>query len=460
MGTDIASSSRLALTAQAPCARPLLIPGQAPRLVILLLLWVSVLVPVRASTRQGTPGIPSQGAVSQIAPDFAIITEVSLDTPYVGQQFCIIYKLRAQHPPAAVDIDPQQYSGFWTELIPIAADSASAARVLKAQGVVEYLLRQVIAYPLQEGEQKLPPLSLKVKRVGNTAVRREDWDVIGASVPGAIEVLPLPPRPQSGPGVSLVGGIEGALRWAGSGRQALILEIQGTANLALFKPLDWLRPPVGVRFQEQLAGSDNLTQTTDIEGKRQLSLLQRQRWLISLSGTESGQRIDGFFLPVFDPLEKTWKDQRIEGLSLPGFEESGGVWPGSGQSNAAKTGRVNGNFLSARAILAGALTVLAAVSAVIYLLRRRRSRSNPGAAASIEILEKKLKTSPRAFLDGAHKVLLRYAAEMQRSYNLGAQDTPLDRCWITVQKYRFNLEPVAVEVCEDIFQSIKDILSA
>jgi len=45
MCADIASSSRLALAGQAPCARPLLILGRAPRmlwtiLVILLALWL------------------------------------------------------------------------------------------------------------------------------------------------------------------------------------------------------------------------------------------------------------------------------------------------------------------------------------------------------------------------------------------------------------------------------------
>ena len=431
-----------------------------PRLSLLLLSWLIALLPAGDATGQGAPVIPSRGSVSQIAPDLAIVTEVSLDAPYVGQQFCIIYKLRAQRPPAAVDIDPQQYSGFWTELIPISADSASAARVLKGQGVVEYLLRQVIAYPLQEGEQRLPALSLKVKRALSTTAQRDDWDIVGASVPVVIEVLPLPPRPQSGPGAPLVGGVEGALRWAGAGRQALIFEIQGTANLALFRPLDWLRPPAGVRFQEQLAGSDELTQTLDVEGKRQLSLLQRQRWLISVSGGESGQRIDGFFLPIFEPLEKVWKDQRVEGLSLPGLEQSGVGWPSTGKTSAAKTGGLTSIFRSTVALWAMSVTGMVAVLALVFLLRRRKSRSNPGAEGSIAILEKKLRTSPRAFLDGAHKVLLRCAAEMQRSYNLGALDTPLDRCWITVQKYRFNLEPVQAEVCEDIFQSIKEILSA
>jgi hypothetical protein len=430
------------------------------RLGLILLLGLSALLPVRTAAGQGTPAPPSQGNVSQIAPDLAIVTEVSLEAPYVGQQFCIIYRLRAQRPPAAVDIDPQQYSGFWTELIPVSADSAATARVLKGQVGVEYLLRQIIAYPLQEGKQKLPPMSLKVKRAGSTAAQRDDWDVVGASVPAIIEVLPLPPNPHPNPGVSLVGGVEGALSWAGSGRQALIFEIQGTANLALFKPLDWLLPPAGVRFHEQLAGSDNLTQTMDVEGKRQLSLLQRQRWLISLSGAESGQRIDGCFLPVFDPIEKAWVNQRIEGLSLPGFEQAESGLPGAGKPSAARTGLFARVFQSAGAFLGLSLTAIAAALLLVYLFRHRASQSRPGAEAGIAALEKRLRTSPRSFLDGAHKVLLRRAAEMQRSYNLGAQDTPLDRCWIAVQKHRFSLEPVPVEVCEDILRSIREIINA
>lgn len=271
---------------------------------------------------QGAPSGPSRSFISQIAPDFAIVTEVSLDTPYVGQQFCIIYKLRAQHPPAAVDIDPQQYSGFWTELIPISQDAAASPRILKERGAVDYLLRQIVAYPLLEGRQKLPPLSLKIKRAGNITDRREDWDLLGASAPVDIAVSPLPPTSQAGAGMLLVGNVNGLMSPAGEDGQAILLEIQGTANLALFKPLDWLQPPAGVQVHQQLVGAEKQPQTVDIEGRRQLSLLQRQRWLLGIDGAGPGRRLGAFYLPVFEPREKLWKvcespARRFRAPSLP-----------------------------------------------------------------------------------------------------------------------------------------------
>ncbi len=429
-----------------------------PRLRLLLFGWLIWMAPIPGTGGQGTPSNPSRSFVSQISPDLAIVTEVSLDTPYVGQQFSIIYKLRAQRPPAAVDIDPQQYSGFWTELVPISQDTASSPRVLKGQAAVDYLLRQVIAYPLLEGKQKLPPLSLKVKRAGNISDRRDDWDLLGASTPVDIVVASLPPTSQAGAGTALVGSVTGAMNWAGGGRQALMLEIQGTANLALFKPLDWLPPPAGVQVHEQLVSADKQTQTMDIEGKRQLSLVQRQRWLLSVTGGESGQRFEGFFLPVFEPREKVWKSIRIEGLSLPGSEPSA---PGSnvaGKRVAARTGALARLFQSQALVVAFGVTGLAAVLVWIFWMSRNHARGNFGGEASIAVLEKKLRTSPRAFLDGAHKVLARCAVEMQRAHNLGAEDALLDRCWTAVQKHRFTVEPLTLDACEEMFKSIKQLL--
>ncbi len=408
---------------------------------------------------QGTASHPSRSFVSQIAPDLAIVSEVSLDTPYVGQQFSIIYKLRAQRPPAAVDIDPQQYSGFWTELIPVSQDSASSPRVIQGQAGVDYLLRQIIAYPLLEGKQKLPPLSLKVKRTGTISDRRDDWDLLGASTPVDIVVIPLPPTSQAGAGMALVGSVTGAMNWAGGGgSRALMLEIQGTANLALFKPLDWLSLPAGVQIHEQLVSADKQTQTVDIEGKRQLSLLQRQRWRLSVTGGESGQRFEGFFLPAFEPREKVWKSIRIEGLSFPGSELS---TPGSdlaGKRVAARTRATARLFQSQALVVAIGVTALVAVLVWRFWMSGNRTRRQFGGEASIAVLEKKLRTSPRAFLDGAHKVLARCAMEMQRDHNLGAEDTQLDRCWIAVQKHRFTVEPLTLGACEEMFKSIKQLL--
>lgn len=75
-------------------------------------------------------------------------------------------------------------------------------------------------------------------------------------------------------------------------------------------------------------------------------------------------------------------------------------------------------------------------------------------------LEKKLRTSPHAFLDNAHRVLAQYAKTIQRSHNLGVEDTMLDRCWISVQRFRFDITPLSSEVCKEILNSMRQIMKS
>jgi hypothetical protein len=429
-----------------------------PRPALLLCAFTLCIAKVPTATGQGTAIHSPKVSVSQISADLAIVAEVSLDAPYVGQQFSILYKLRAQRPPAAVDIEPQQYSGFWTELIPVSPESAASARVVKGQGAVDYLLRQVIAYPLFEGRQKLPALSVKVKGAGNISARPDDWDLLGSSAPLEMEIVPLPPTSQATSGAALVGAVAGKMSRAHGDQLAVILEIEGTANLALFKPLDWLHLPAGLRLHAQLTSADKQPQTVDIEGRRQLSLLQRQRWLLSAGETEAEWRVDGLFLPVFDPDEKVWKNVSIEGLAVPGTELSPGDAGIAGKGSVATISparrRPQSSGLVAIFIILGAVIVMA----LLLWIRRKRARADLRWQASIAVLEKKLRTSPRNFTDAAHKVLARYAVEMHRDHDLGAEDTLLDRCWITVQKHRFTVEPVTIEACNEMFQTIKQVL--
>jgi hypothetical protein len=399
----------------------------------------------------------TQALVTKIAPDLAIVTELSVGAPYMGQQFCILYRLRAQRPPAAVDIDPQQYSGFWSEVVAISQDSAAVARPVKGQNAVDYMLRQVIAYPLLEGRQQLPPLSIKVKRAGTRSGATDAWDVVGASSPIVLEVVPLPPGPAATSDLPFVGGIQGALKGAGGGTHELQLEIQGTANLAFFKPLLWLKAPPGVQLRAFLEGTDPLAQTLEIEGRRQLSLLQRQRWRITYSGNGGALRFDGFYLPVFDPFSKTWQSQFISGLTLG--EGETGPDPTGGNIDARAATRTVGFFQSRLILwLGGGAAGLVLVAAWFVWRRGRMREDKPGYAGSIPLLEKKLRTSPRAFIDGAHKVLYRYALDQQRAYTLGGGETELDQCWLAIQKFRFSQEPVPMEACEAILQAIRKIL--
>jgi hypothetical protein len=427
-------------------------------IALLLIGWIPPALPQSAQA-QGTPSDPARTFVSQIARDLAIVTEVSLQDPYVGQQFSIIYRLRAQQPPAAVDIDPQQYAGFWTEVIPISQESASTARPLRGQAVVDFLLRQVVAFPIEEGALQLPPLSIKVKRAGRISAQPDDWDVVGLSAPIEIHSLPLPPGPATVRAVPLVGFAEGSMGWQGDGYTTIALEMQGTANLALFKPLDWLILRPGQVCQAHLVRADNIARTMDLNGKRQLSLVQRQRWILKLAGFGPGQEVDDLVLPVFAPLDGSWKSLRIQGIKLPA-SPSTAPEPNSGAASmGVDTGmRPRQSQWTVLNISIG-LAALAIIGTLLFWLAKKYWLANDRVPDSPAVLEKKMKISPRAFLDGAHKLLEKCALEMGRQHNLGVEDTLLDRCWISVQRYRFNLEPLSVEARNEILSSVRQILN-
>lgn len=422
----------------------------------LLCAFVLLSLPARIGARQSASADTITGIVSPLAPDLAIVTEISLDTPYLGQQFCIIYRLRAIRPPAAIDIDPQQYPGFWTEPVPLSAGSAAAPRPVKGRGGFDYLLRQLIAYPLLEGLQKIPPLSVKVKRAGSTPTKSEEWDVVGMSDAVNVNVMPLPPGPVTTAGSPFVGGLQAAWSSPGERPGELLLEIQGTANLAFFHPLNWLRAPEGARLRERLVANDNLAQTVDIEGRRQLSYLQRQRWVISVSGSRTGQQLPGFYLPVFDPYTREWKSVRVETVALPGEESFAGDPPAKPE-DAPFTAPRRAAFPTVAVIVLGIILLAGLLSWGIWS-RRRKLQQEGDAGTAVAALERKLRTSPRAFIDGAHKVLLRWASENQRGHNLGLEDGEIDRCWISVQRCRFNKEPLTSETCVGIMQAIQKLL--
>ncbi|MGA2263703.1 MAG: hypothetical protein ABSH28_19980 [Acidobacteriota bacterium] len=424
------------------------------------LIGVLMMLPSWSAGAQGIPPDQSRTFVSQIAPDLAIVTELSIGEPYVGQQFSIVYRLRAQQAPAAVDIDPQQYPGFWTEAIPISQQAASTPRPIQKGGPVDYLLRQVIAFPLMEGMLTLPPLSLRVKRYGSVSPAGSDWDVVGLSTPDPVHVISPPVAPLPGADLPFVGRIEGKMSLAGEGQPDFVLEVEGTANLSLFQPLDWLQPPPGLRFHARLAAAENVAQIVDREGKRQILLVQRQRWLIGFSGGESGQRIDDFFLPVFEPHEKAWKGLSITGLKLPDLSSTSQNSAASPHRGATETGICSRLFGSSGALVVLALAALAAILPLVLWLRAGRFRKDRGTDECLTALEKKLRTSPRAFLDKAHRVLAQYAETIQRSHNLGVEDTMLDRCWISVQRFRFDITPLSSEVCREILNSIRQIIKS
>jgi hypothetical protein len=262
-------------------------------------------------------GIP-RFFVSSISPDLEIVTQVSNTTPHAWQQFSVIYSLRALRAPSAVDVDPQQYAGFWTELAPLPEQPRSTIRLQNGRQVSEYLLRQVIAFPMSAGSLELPPLRVKVKNASPKADTSHDWDVIGTSNPVSLTVKSLPSADSHHSIAPLVGELEGSLFEDSAGtRSELILELKGTANLALIQPEQWLKAPGDILFSIHLKDSDDTIQTLDTGDSRQLSLLQRRRWSIRLRGIPAkGVRIEDLAIPVFKPGQEHWTWAQIRGLEL------------------------------------------------------------------------------------------------------------------------------------------------
>ena len=265
----------------------------------------------------------SRTFVTQVSPDLAIITELSVTEPYLGEQFSVVYRLRTKRALAAVDIDPQQYPGFWMESVPIDSQAVAEARASKDQSEIEYLLRQVILFPLMEGRQKVPPLSVKIRRARNTPASADDWDIVGSSAAVGLDVMPVPLPPGEGAKLPLVGNVAGTLLSAQENWNVVALDIEGNANLGMFQPLDWMHPSSGVSFQARLASTNRVTQTIEREGKRQVALLVRQHWLISVYGATRDRRIDGFTLSVFDPHDGVWRKVSISGCDLPMTHDAG-----------------------------------------------------------------------------------------------------------------------------------------
>ncbi len=419
--------------------------------LFLILLHGSIAAPATEIDRSRT-------VITRIAPDLSIITEVSIEDPCVGQQFSIMYRLRAVHPPAAVDIDPQQYPGFWTIVIPVSQDSPSAARPVKSGTGVDYLLRQVVAFPLEEGMLKLPPLSLKIKRPGRAAAQQVDWDVKGQADPVAITALPLSSGLPGDNRVPLVGTVTGEMRRAEGSPSGMLLEIQGTANLALFHPLDWLVPKAGTRYRAILENEEQMPRTVDRDGKRQLSLVQRQQWRISVFPADASLQVGDLVLPVFEPVEQSWKQTVIPGLgSTQGNRPAADETPSKAPATVVDQGVSRSRLMA----ISFGIVVLAGLSAILFWVIRWITKIHPGGEItdiSLEVLQKQLRASPRIFLDGAHNLLEKFAETQNRRHDLGAGETPLDQCWLSVQRYRFTREPLPAAKRTEIFAAIRQVL--
>ncbi len=311
--------------------------------------------------------------VSPISNSLEIVTQVSNTSPFVGQQFSVIYSLRTRQAPAAVDLDPQQYSGFWTEPAQLSEQRQSIGSLQNGRPASEYLLRQVIAFPLWPGSLTFPALRVKIKN-SDSRGSGEEWDTIGTSNPVPIEAKALTPATGYAQVPPLVGVLEGSLTAEGSGeRSYLLLELKGTANLALFQPKEWLRASRDVRWSIRLKDWDDTVQTRDTGGHRQLSLLQWRRWAIRPAGPLGTVHLEDLIIPVFQPDENRWITVRIRGCDI---KASAASWAAESPSTGGVPGGDNPLQRRTLAAMIGValLVLLVLVLFTVWLLRTSEGR--------------------------------------------------------------------------------------
>ncbi len=411
--------------------------------------WLSFVLAGACWLPVGSSADESRELVSRVAPGMAIVTEISNSAPYAGQQFSIIYSLLSLQPPAAVDIDPQQFTGFWTESSVPAADAPASSQMLDSQQASRYLLRQVIAFPLFEGIVQLPPLRLKIKLPGSRSVPGE-WDLVCSSESVMVRVLPVPGVAGMPP--TFIGTLEG--NWSqgkGAGPDELTLEVQGTANLAFLDPSPWIGKSPELAFLLQPTEWDKLVQTRDIGGKRTITLLQRRCWRLRIIGkSKVGMRIGEVPLRMFQPSTGLMVEKRIAGVTIASGEEKATSRGPARQY--PKSGWSRMTWLSL--LLAG----LAIVFCAWAFTHARGSRRRDRAACKLASLERSAVASPKSFLDAAHRVIERHATEAGLLNTIGRGDSELDRLWNEVERLRFGHGSPSSELRRDILRLLEKLV--
>jgi len=232
-----------------------------------------------------------------------LVTVVSSTRPFLGEQISVVYRLQTRVAIAALDVDPQNFDGFWSVVVPVSEVEPAGSRGT----VQQFILRQVVAWPLRVGSIGLPPLRLKARLSGRKHADTA-WDLIAETEPPAIVVRDVPES--SAQLLPLVGNLTATVRTSPESG-SVVLELAGTANLSFFEPLQWLQGAPSLRAV--LLDSDQVPQRQFKEGALDLTLLQRRRWrLLSYSGRSALS--DGVpEIRYFDPADGTWKTIALGG---------------------------------------------------------------------------------------------------------------------------------------------------
>jgi hypothetical protein len=371
---------------------------------------------------------------TRVAPDISILTEISAASPFVGQQVGLLYRLRVLESPAAVDIDPQQFTGFWFESVAV----NEMGRRRSADGRFEdYVLRRVVLFPLYAGEVRVPPLRVKIKRTTST-IGPAEWDLVGSSAAVLLRVREATAGPRAGQSGPLVGVVSGRLfEESRAGAPAVFLELKGTANLALFDPATWITPPGGGRVTARQVDYDRTVQG-DLDRPESLpTVVMRCRW--ELRGDQTVVLPDLEF-PVFNPAS-----EKLGSVRIP-FPVDGAL---KGVRTAGGGGRTKRPGASDSAIGVGVVVTgaVALVLSCVALFRRQR-RTRPTALLAVSALreviadEKRLVSAPRTYFEHAQRAVKGCARELagDRAVQDGATD-----CGAAIERWRFSPVPPAAQ---------------
>lgn len=274
-----------------------------------------------------------------------------------------------------------------------------------------------------------------------------------SSEPVTVDVLPIPSS--SDHRLPLVGNLEGSLTpVGGSGRDEVILELKGTANLAFFDPLQWMVQPAGLVLSARPTEWDKMVQTRDIAGKRQITLIQRRCWGIRIFGqAQDRMRVGDIGLRVFQPLTGHWAEKMIAGVALAGLDERPVAGTTGQPHREPEETRVRPVWVSAS--IAGLL-----IAVVAWAFTRARSlHRRDWAARGLTSLGKTSAAASKPFLDTAHKLMERHAAQAGILGRIGGGDSELDRFWNEIERLRFGRQSPSPELRNEILQFLKNLLA-
>jgi hypothetical protein len=382
----------------------------------------------------GFHAVASEVYETNIAPGIAIVTEVSTASPFVGQQVGVVFRLRVLEPPSAVDIDPQQFSGFWLETVPLKEAGARISADGKSQ---EYTLRRAVVFPLFGGRVSLPPLRVKIKRAPGSA--SVEWDVVGSSTQVPLNVHGLPPVSGSRGREVLVGLVSGKIsEELRGGTPAVFLELSGTANIALFDPSAWLQRAVGRTVSARAVDYDSEVEPDSARGSVP-ALLMRRRWELRGSGRLLPSDAD---IPVFRPESGKIESVRIgfpaaDAINLP---------PAAGSVSEPQA---PGPRLPVALLAVLAVAALSVGGAVVYrFVARRYAAERHPAKAALQALrhvvddDKRLHTAPRVYFESAQRAVVRCAREFT---NISGVQEKAAECEAAIGRWRFSPAPPGAE---------------